>query len=392
VDKLMKYRYLLAFGFALLAVGIFGSERQSSSQAVQETPSVDLCRYSLSQPEVAAQISDVKFSPDGALLVSSNNNRVICLWQTDHPNEPKAIEIEGNLANLGWFENGNLLAYAAGRTIGIIDVTTQQVRHEFQVADKMMDSIDLHSEGEYIAIGSTLGIDGMIELYDSATGELLSSEDLSEQSSPRRSFNTIFSEVDWHPRLPLVVGVNMRGVIVVLRLEDDKLVSYWPDSETNAPYLNQLRDLDLLAVDWHPVDQNVILTGGGHIINQMDNEQFDHSTYPTQGRLLLWELTEDRVEYPFFSFDGHESVVRTAEFSPDGRWIASADADTLRIWDYETRENVSTIPFTNATKLDWHPNGDQIAIGSRDGTLRIYDFADGQLTESVDLLSAPENK
>jgi WD40 repeat protein len=85
------------------------------------------------------------------------------------------------------------------------------------------------------------------------------------------------------------------------------------------------------------------------------------------------------VRDPLFSFDGHESVVRTAEFSPDGRWIASADADTLRIWDYETHENVSTTPFTNATKLDWHP----------DGTLRIYDFVDGQLMESVDLLSVP---
>ena len=52
------------------------------------------------------------------------------------------------------------------------------------------------------------------------------------------------------------------------------------------------------------------------------------------GRVRIWDLeTREQVMYPF---QGHNSVISSTRFSPDGKRVMSASFDnTIRIWDVE---------------------------------------------------------
>ncbi|MBQ2097809.1 MAG: PD40 domain-containing protein, partial [Bacteroidales bacterium] len=67
-----------------------------------------------------------------------------------------------------------------------------------------------------------------------------------------------------------------------------------------------------------------------------------------------------------------------ASFSPDGRYIVSANGDiTVRIWDAKTGQQVGS-PLEGHTSTvksaSFSPDGRYIVSASSDGTVKIWDF------------------
>ncbi|KAJ7153234.1 WD40-repeat-containing domain protein [Mycena filopes] len=74
---------------------------------------------------------------------------------------------------------------------------------------------------------------------------------------------------------------------------------------------------------------------------------------------------------------GHSSQVRSVLFSPDGKQIASGSSDhTIRLWDAETGAPMGE-PLTGHSSVVgsvvFSPSGKWIASGSNDHTIRIWD-------------------
>jgi RNA polymerase sigma factor (sigma-70 family) len=73
---------------------------------------------------------------------------------------------------------------------------------------------------------------------------------------------------------------------------------------------------------------------------------------------------------------GHTGAARSAVFSQDGRWIASAGQDrTARIWDYATGKEVTQ--FQDQEELEdvaWSPDGKRLAIRTRQA-VSLWDIA-----------------
>jgi WD40 repeat protein len=76
-----------------------------------------------------------------------------------------------------------------------------------------------------------------------------------------------------------------------------------------------------------------------------------------------------------WSLRGHSRNVTDADFSPDGRRLATASADrTIRIWDLTTgQEILKPGGYPNVVSLRFVSGGHRLIGGSVDGAIRVWD-------------------
>jgi ribosome biogenesis protein ERB1 len=72
---------------------------------------------------------------------------------------------------------------------------------------------------------------------------------------------------------------------------------------------------------------------------------------------------------------GHDSAVTGVSVSQS--WLASASADSVRVWDVKTSKAIqvhSTAGDWSATSIAWHPSLPVLAVGDDDGNVRFFVF------------------
>ena len=77
---------------------------------------------------------------------------------------------------------------------------------------------------------------------------------------------------------------------------------------------------------------------------------------------------------------GHTDDVWSVAYSPDGQTIASGSRDdTIRIWDANTGEHLQTLQGDTdwVNSVEYSPDGQTIASGCGDNTIRIWDANTG---------------
>ena len=78
---------------------------------------------------------------------------------------------------------------------------------------------------------------------------------------------------------------------------------------------------------------------------------------------------------------GHTDWVYSVSFSPDGQTLASGSWDrTVRLWEVASGQEKATLQgHTNwVTSVSFSPDGQTLASGSRDETVRLWEVASGQ--------------
>ena len=333
------------------------------------------CLWNLSQPtrppivlpECPTAIYTLAISPDSRWLVTAGNDRFVRLWSLDrtcasrsdrvlagHNERITSVAIRGDSR---W-----LATTSADGTVCLWDLSASDPSSPPRVLKRLdPGSLDAHfsPDGRWLMATSRPDVaspdsDSALHLWDLSP---LPAEPKDIVLSSRESpicLADISSDGRW------LVTVGLEGVVRLWDLRAKDIAS------TSVRLAKQ--DSGVVLATISPDSQWLMLLG--------DYAQSGSGI----SRVRLWKLAKDGSEWWSVPLAAHTQTVWQAAFDPKNRWLITTSADhTAALWDLCSAE-----PSDNAVRLLGHegsvdqlvvsPNGRWCVTGSTDDTLRLWDL------------------
>ena len=298
-------------------------------------------------------------------------------------------------------------------------------------------ALDISSDSQFLAAGEP---NGAITIYELASGRQLKKLEsdvvsqphtmryspdgrmlaISTLDNPRVQIRDAESDVvlvtlphptgargmAWHPDGKLLAAACADGAIRVWDVGTAKLLQVLPGHRGVVDYVEFSHDGQLLAsTGWDDSFRLWDSSAGKQLLCQYDGHR--QLRFSSDGRFLGFLCNGTKVGFyelatdgEVRTFDGRTSDIAVADFSPDGKLLAIAGYDGVRVWDLAAGREAVDFPLPERTfSIIFHPDGDSLFTSGHSGVFRwpiTYDSAKPMialrlgLPEAVVQLSNPE--
>jgi WD40 repeat protein/transcriptional regulator with XRE-family HTH domain len=317
----------------------------------------DLCDYTLHQVNFArtdltksvftktlSSIYSLAFSPDGKLLVTSDANGNIWLWQVFVHGE-QLLTFQGHTSwvrSIAFSPDGsNTDSSSTYQTVKLGHVSTNQYLNSLPEPPDGIRTVAFSPDGQILSGGC---MNRTVKLWDTSTGQCLQT-------------------LQGHTSSVKYVTFSPQGKILASG-SDDKTVRLWDILDGKC-----LRTLEHSNGIW-----SVAFSPKGNILASGCDDQKVH----------LWNVNTGLCRT---TLQGHKSWVFSVAFSPDGNILASGSKDkTIMLWDVSTGKCLKTLHGHTGWVLSvaFSPDGNILASGSIDQTVKLWDISTGQYLKTLE--------
>lgn len=277
-----------------------------------------------------------------------------------------------------------LLWLSLWMVIGLLGVS---VVYGFQTPYNLIESVAWSPDGTKIAVGGGIIPCDPINSADSYAVQILNSQTLAlEQRLYGNECDTY--KVAWSPDGTRIAaaGIDENGTHVwnvatgqVIAAQQELLngsidVAWYPDGTKLAVVTVGSSILTLDANSGETL--NSFPYGAGEIAFSPDGTRLLGIPPGLNDAYILDVASQQRLTH----LTGHTKPVGTGAWSPDGQRIATGSADkTIRIWDATSFQTVLTLQGHTdlVNQVAWSPDSTRVASSSDDGTVRIWDATTG---------------
>lgn len=293
-------------------------------------------------------VNAVRFSPDGARVATSGVDSTIRVWEV--ATGTTALTIPGHagpVGGIGWRPDGTRILSGGGMVFGGAgdatvrewDAASGTPAGQYTQHLRTLEAVAASVDGEYIATG---GYDGAIVLRDARDGAVV-------RVIPT---GAMVSSLAFTPDSSLIAAGGSDGAVRLFTVATGALVRVHTGHSASVSGLACSPDgAYVIAGDW-------------------------------DGPARVWRIDDGT---PAGEFASGNVGARSIAFAPDGQAVAIAGGMVAQIRSFPAGLLHRTLAGHTHTVLSvaWSPGGDQVATGSIDRSIRIWNPATGALLRTL---------
>ncbi|HEV2969931.1 MAG TPA: protein kinase [Pirellulales bacterium] len=250
----------------------------------------------------------------------------------------------------------------------IWDVKTGQVLVEIPYGSLYVHSVDLSSDGKYVALGGNNKKDGYVQIFNAETGALV-----------RKLAGNPGDPASGHQDDVLSVAFSRNGRRL-LTSSYDKTARLWDVESGHVLHTYRGHNWWVWSAAFSADESRIV-------------------TASQDGTVIVWNTDTGEQGPPF---TGHNGPVYAAAFSPNGKYVVSGGYDNrVLIWRPEDVQPFNyldavagrPIPPAKYRALEDHtapvravefsPDGNMVLSAGHDNTIKLWDFKTGHLVKSL---------